>query len=238
MDSTFKFELKDAFVVRAEPLKKIHALLSDRIGKTTITAECADDVTREFDTLNKLEQYENSKPKRILNLRLRATAEDWKKEAAVEFTDKWYFGGTRIEVRARDDVVMRLRSDLLDIVAGLRPWYHLINRFDIFTLALIGLGTLFAGLLAWVAIFGSDEVSASTPRKQAIGSLIGAGFSVAYIGSAYLVHRFRKVVFPHGSFAFGQEIHRFKTAEKWRWSLLIAFFASLAAGIVLLWFQS
>lgn len=238
MKSTFKFELRDAFVVRTEPLKKVYELLCERIGKTTITAECADDVTREFDSFNKLEQYENAKSKRILNLRLRATDEDWKKEATIEFTDKWYFGGIQIKVQARDDVVTRLRSELLDIVAGLRPWYHMINRFDIVTLAGVGLGTASVLLLIWNATYGPDEVMDKTPRQQAVALLVGVGFVAIYSVLFYMLHRFRKVVFPHGTFAFGQEIHRIETAEKWRWGLLIAFLASLAAGIVLLWFQN
>jgi hypothetical protein len=237
LDSTFKFELRDAFIVRVEPLKKIHGLLSDRIGKTTITAECVDDVTREFDSFSKLEAYENSNDKRIVNLRLRARADDWKKEATVEFTDKWYFGGTRLEVRASDDVVTRLRSDLLDVVSGLRPWYHFINRFDVFGAALLGLGILYIALLTWLAVYGSDESSNSTPRQTGIAYLAAVAFCTVYFGFAYFIHRFRRFVFPHGTFAIGQEIQRLDVAEKWRWGLLIAFLPSLAAGVVLLWFQ-
>lgn len=239
MDSTFKFELRDAFILRVEPLKKIHRLLSDRIGPTAISAECADDVTRGFDGIAALEKYENSKAKRIVNLRLRAASDDWKKEATVEFIDRWYFGGTRIEIRARDDVVTRLRSDLLDVVAGLRPWYYLVNKIDVFLGAIIGLVAIIAGFLVLMATFGptNDRPTVASSRQQAIGYLFGGVFGATYFGFAYLIHRFRRLLFPHGTFALGQEVARFETGEKWRWGVIIAILPSLAAGIALLWFS-
>ena len=121
MDSRFEFELRDSFVLNIDQIKKMHALLSERIGKTEISADCVDDITRNFDSLNGLRDYENVKQKRIVNLRLNSRSEDFCKRASVDFTDKWYFGGTRLKVEARDDVTTRLRSDLLDVISGIRP---------------------------------------------------------------------------------------------------------------------
>ncbi|MEO9590933.1 hypothetical protein [Rhodopirellula bahusiensis] len=232
IDAKYKFELRDSFIVRVEPLLKLHTLLSERIGPTTIIAECADDVTRAFDSFAKLEQYENARSKRIVNLWLRSSGDSPKKSASVEFTDKWYFGGTRIEIQARDDVVTRLRSDLLDVIEGFRPWYHWINRFDISGLSIAGLAMVVFGSLGWIALNGSDKPSTAAPRVWSIGVLLGVGFSAFWFGTARLLSRFRSTVFPHGTFAIGQEIQRLETAEKWRWGLVIGFVFLVLGAIV------
>lgn len=239
MDSTFDFELRDAFVVRVEPLKKIHGLLCDRIGKVTITAECLDHVTRTFDDLAGLLKYENAKSKRVVNLRLSARSDDFKKTATIDFTDKWYFGGMRLRIEARDDVVTRLRSDLLDIVAGLRPWYFVLNKIDVILAAWLCYVAFWLAVALLVAIRGpstSSESPATVACPNSTDLIVFVG-SALYFGAAYLVYRFRRVIFPHGTFLLGQEQDRFDTRDKWRWGFVVAFVASFAAGLALLWFQ-
>ena len=81
MDLNFEFENRDAFVVSIEAVKRIHDILSDPIGKVTITAKCADRIERTFDHVDALSTYENSKSKRIVSLCISARSDDWGKEA-------------------------------------------------------------------------------------------------------------------------------------------------------------
>lgn len=238
MESAYKFELKDSYVVRLDDFKKIHALLSSRIGDTEITAECADNVSRNFSSLKELLKYENLKVSRIVNLNFRARSKDWNKKAEIEFIDRWYFGGIRIEIKARDDVVTRLRTDILDLIAGLRPWYNAINRFDVFGVLCLLPIPFYLALLAWFVFFGSSETSESTPRMKALTYLLAIIISVVYLAIAYSIHRFRKIIFPHGIYALGQEVRRYEIQEKWRWGLLVSFVASLIAGFVLIFLQA
>lgn len=237
MNSKFELQLRDAFVVSEEPLKKIHGLLAERIGTTSITAECADSVAREFEGLGALLKYENPKQKRIVTLRLYARSSDFGKSANIEFTDKWYFGGIRIAIEARDDVVTRLRSDLLDIVAGMRPWYFPLNKVDVFLAAVICYLVTWISLLVFAAMRSSDPPPPTSSYLSAKEQLALLGFLGFFFGTVYLVHRFRSILFPHGSFILGQGKTRFDTLEKWRWGFVIAFVASLVAGIALMWFQ-
>ncbi len=236
MDSTFKFELRDAFIIQPPALKKIFGLLVDRIGETEISAECFDDVTRKFDNIEALLKYENTRAKRILNLSLQARSIDWKKTASIHFTDRWYFGGTRLEIKARDDVLSHLRTDILDIVAGQRPWYFFINKIDVFFFSFLLF--VFTWLVCYigVAIYGPEK-SADTisPKNQAILTLVAYGGMGLYIGCTYVIYKSQKFVFPHGTFAIGQETSRYETMEKWRWSLLMGFVASLLASIAIIW---
>lgn len=235
MGSTFSLELRDAFLIRIDSLRKIHSLLAARIGETKLSAECADNVTREFTDVAALTNYENTKAKRIVNLDLVARSDDWKKSARVSFSNKWYFGGTKVSIDARDDVVTRLRSDLLDLLSGIRPWYWPINRIDLALIPLVVISAVWLSLLVYVAFRGSAEPSPpSSSQGEAIANLSVYGFIAALIFGGYAANRVRSILFPHGTFLIGQEVQRFDTLEKWRWGLGIAIVASLLGGAALL----
>jgi hypothetical protein len=228
LGSTFSHELRDPFVIKIEPLQKIYSLLRDRIGETNLSAECADNVTREFTDVSALSNYENTKAKRIVSLELVARSEDWKKSARVSFSDKWYFGGTKVSIDARDDVVTRLRSDLFDVLSGFRPWYWRINKIDLFLVLITVYGVLWLSLLTYVALFGSGKAPPSpTTRDSAIAQLSFIGFIGALIGGGIVANRFRSILFPHGTFLIGQEQDRFDTLDKWRWIIV-----SIIVGII------
>lgn len=231
MNSSFSLRLPHAFVVDQDALKKLHRLLTDRIGETKIVADCADDVTREFDNLPSLLNYENPKSKQIVRLRLSARSPDFGKTSSVEFTDEWPLSGISMSIEARDDVVSRLRADLLDVVSGMRPWYHPVNRVSPF------LAVLVVYMVTWIsALFlaAAREPNPTASTPSAVAQLIFLGFIAALLLGAFLSHVLRNMFFPFGTFRVGQGIVRDATLEKWRWGLLIAFLASFAAGIALL----
>jgi len=209
--------------------------LAERIGETKLTAECADNVTREFKDLEALLRYENVKAKRILNLDLAAHSPDWKKTARVSFSDKWYFGGTSVSVEARDDVVGRLRTDLLDVLSGIRPWYWPVNKIDFFFFPVLIYWVLWIALLvygAWRESKGTlpPPTNSNSPLLQ----LAFLGFIASLAIGGYTAHRLRRILFPHGTFLIGQEEQRFDTLEKWRWGFGVAVFASVIASLLLL----
>jgi hypothetical protein len=227
-------------VLDDDALKKLHRLLADRIGQTKIVADCVDDVAREFENLPSLLNYENAKSKRIVKLRLSARSDDFGKTSSIEFTDEWPLSGTSISIEARDDVVSRLRSELLDVISGMRPWYHPVNRISPF------FAVLAVYMVTWISVLivaAASEPNPTAPTASnpshgsAAAQLIFLGFLAVLLLGACLLHFVRKLFFPFGTFRIGQGAIRDATLEKWRWGLLIAFIASFAAGIALLLIQ-
>ena len=125
MKGRYSKELSHAFVVSPDELKKLVELLQKRIGEVDISVKCADDFSREFNTVKELIAYENPKPKRIRSIRLGARSDDYSKSATIVFRDHFFFrSGISIDATGREDVVSRLKEEILDVVAGMCPWYN------------------------------------------------------------------------------------------------------------------
>lgn len=130
MNVNYSETLSQAFVVGPDELKKLVELLQKRIGEVSISADCIDNIQREFTTVKDLIDYENPKSKRICRIYLSAR-EGFEKSATIAFRDSSSFsGGVSLSITAREDVVLRLKDKILDIVAGTRPWYNSLARLD------------------------------------------------------------------------------------------------------------
>ena len=117
MDADYSVELLQAFVIGEDELTKLGNLLTDRIGDLDIRADCADDASRMFKTIRELLAYENPKAKEIRRIHLNATSKDFSKRATIDLSGtRWR--GLSLNFHASDDVVSRLRTKTLDIVAG------------------------------------------------------------------------------------------------------------------------
>lgn len=135
-------------------------------------------------------------------------------------------------------VVSRLRSDLGDIIAGSKPWYSAIGRFDFLNAGLLILFVAWLVLMAAVG-FGwiqSDGDSGDNVRVKAMAQLITWGVPLLMVGVGIGFNRLRGLIFPFGSFLIGQGIRRHNTLEKARWTVIVGFIVSLSAGIAItLW---
>ncbi len=235
MKTQFRVHLPDAFAVDADHIKKIHTLLKDRIGDVKIEATCADSAHRQCSSATELIAYENPSAKRIEEMTFRAHSEDFKKEVLVRFAGSGWAPRIRIEIDADDDVVERLQSRLHEILRGSRRWYYRVRRFDIFS-AIFGMGLLIGmGGAVYIAVNCPPEIKQSdlTTRGVAQSWLIASGSIVTLCVLAYALSRIRDKWFPHGVFLIGQEKEVDQTAEKVRWTVVIAFGVSLAASLVL-----
>ena len=181
MDVHYSKELSHAFVVSPDELKKLVELLQKRIGKVEISADCADDLSREFRALKDLIAYENPKSKEVLCISLRARSDDYSKSAAVIFRRySWLGSGISIDANGREDVISRLKEEILGIVTGLRPWYNTLPRiivnaakflFIILWFAFMLLASLnIAVMLKWLPV--------SETQKDAINFLVSLRYVV------------------------------------------------------------
>ena len=234
MDVHYSDELKQAFVVSPDHLKKLVELLQKRIGKVNISGDCVDKIERKFKTVKDLIAYENPKLKRIRRIYLTARSDDYSKSATIVFRDSFLFG-SRISVDAtgREDVVSRLKEEILDVIIGMRPWYNAIARTNLVLVFLI-LWFILGIIVGFIAMLRPD-------------SSLDSAESVSYAETAVIMSLFflcvwgldgiRGFLLPLGVFAIGQGQSRFKLLEKIRWGVIISFGVSFAAGLLLLIFK-
>lgn len=237
MRASCSLQLDQAFLLDEEHIKKLCKLLDGRIGPVEIKAACVDRVEREFKDVADLVKYENTKEAEIDKLSMTAWSENREKRASLVFAgDPTRLRGVFLDIAADDGVVLRLKSDILDIVSGTRPWFSRLSgtHFDLFFLmgsvVLFPLaGPLVASKLRPLSITFKQN---PTPAETAIASIIICVFMGAYIASAWGTYKVVKGVFPQSVFLLGQRRGRYKIIELLQWCVVIAFFVSLAAGMV------
>ena len=224
MNVHYSKELSHAFVVSPDGLKKLVELLQKRIGKVDISANCADDLSRECKTLKDLIDYENPKPKEINSIHLRARSDDYSKSITIVFRKFPRFSsGISIDANGREDVVSRLKEDILDIVAGMRQWYsvmHRVNFFYVFFISWLILGII--RILSYISVLALES-------KWVTALLI---LSIPLLVLSFFSNKLRDFFFPPITFAIGQGEARFKRKEQLQWGIVITFFVSLAATLI------
>jgi len=90
MEATCSERHTRAFVLSTDVLKKIWAVIEQRIGSLCAEATCKDGLERRFEDLKGLLAFENAPSQRIVNLALSAHAKDFSKRADIEFSDGYY----------------------------------------------------------------------------------------------------------------------------------------------------
>lgn len=239
MNAHYSVELLQAFIVGEDELKKLADLLFDRVGNLEIRAGCADDVARTFANVKELAAFENAKGKEIRRLHISARSDDFKKLATIELSgSRWR--GIALDFGARDDVVSRLRTEVLELIGGMRPWYAVLHRVDFESIAflaylLLWFGLLVAAAFKWIPVDGGKEQNRSA---SALAQLVIYGGIAALFAMGIVLNRFRDSVFPRAVFLIGQGKVRFQHLERIQWGIIIGFIVSFAAGVVIAVWQA
>ena len=239
MNAHYSSQLKQAFVVGVSELQKLVGLLQDRIGKVSILAKCADDLSREFKTVEDLIAYENPKSKEIFHIHLSARSDDYSKAANIYFFGSW--GSISIDCTGDEDVVSKFKEETLDVIAGMRPWYDMIHQIKFASAALIIFLILFVIFIPvpFLEMAVKFKWLSLSETKEKNFDLFVSVRNVMYIPKALFLtiffgfNKFRDFFFPPSVFTIGQGESRFKDKERVQWCVIIAFFVSLAAGLVI-----
>lgn len=231
---TFNF----AFVATPDKVSKLFDVLKTRVGAVEITADCAD-YSREFSNLDELLKYENPPARQIKQLSLAARSEDLNRSASVVLANSRLTTVTIYLTSRREDGLLKLKNDILDIVDGLRPWYGFFSTFEyhyfllqsafLLCMVLYGGLTLLA-FLGWLPKPGNGNAEL---RITAIAALVLSSPLMLALLTSIVVGWTKGFLAPRGVFAIGQGKSRFDLQEKIRWGVVIAFVVSIAAGLVI-----
>lgn len=235
MEVHFHTTRKHAFVVRQDGLQKIWKLLEDHIGAVNASAECSDDMVREFNNWEQLASYENPSTKKMLKLSIQSRSDDRNKSANVNFSDNSW-GTIRIWIEAPKRVGAEVKDAISDILDGMKPWYSVLARVDIPYVIIFVFG--FAYIVSNIYFLNQPT---GTPKGISFErAFFLSGAVILFLGIlAFFIWALNKIwswLFPVGFFALGQGEQRYKTVEKVQWGILITFLVSLVASTVgLLW---
>lgn len=138
-----------------------------------------------------------------------------------------------ISIIGHEDVVLRLKEEVLDRLSGMRPWYSWIASIKRRTKLTIVFSIpwlifLIAIYFEWIPV--SDSAVPDSVKKKIYIFTVLSGF--LFILGIWALEYFHRFLFPNVVFTIGQEEARFRLLEKVRWSVVITFGVSLAASLV------
>ncbi len=230
MNAKAEFSIKQAFVVEPNQLEKLYKLFKDRINTPSISSRCTDDIEREFPRVKHLLDYENPRDKRISSLTIWARTDDWKKEARISFSNRSW-ETISVSIQGTEPSVSRLKDEISEVIDGMKPWYWWVARIDFFYVILVVSLIGFSFLRVYAESLPSVKSEFSPARV-----FLAIGITVGIFGGLVLLvwglNKLRRRYFPVAVFSIGQEVKRYETDEKIRWSIIFAFLVSLTASII------
>ena len=233
MNVHYSKELPQAFVIGSSELEEVVALLEEHIGGIYIRVECSDDLSRDFETVEELIAYRNPKSKEILRIYISALSDNYSKSAGMTFVHS-IWSGILIKFKGPEDTVSRLKEEILDIIEGMRPWYNIVYNSKVRTTISLIFGVIIGLCIPSALGYKIGEIGLRNLLRDVMPIQLIA--VIIFLPLWFLVQKPYSYLFPQASFLIGQGISRFEHQQRVRWGVVIAFFVSLAAGLVLLIF--
>ena len=227
-------DLTIPFVLTEGSLKKLDEALGRFADKVAYRVDCADELQRELD-LKKLLAFENAPKKAITTITADATKEGDNLRGAIVRLRQSSFRATIILVfRGPESEVEKLSDAVESILAGMRPWYWWLAKHPFVNLVLavpLPLMVVMYSLEVWWNRIGRSQI---TFRGGALAGLVILGAALLNTAAIFALVWFTSKLFPRATFAIGQGLSRYNVLEKIRWTIVIGFFVSLAAGVAVL----
>lgn len=227
--------LRQCFVLTVRDVTKLCDALVDFSQDIKIEIKCANGLNRSMETLGDLLKFENPPNKEIRELVLSARTNDYDRSARLRFMSADY-SAIWLSLDGPEDAVVKLNSLLEDLIPSLKPWYTPLVRLDFIIMGFLVLVAAYVGLLVSAAtgVIANVKTSESDLKSTAIAWLLIFAIVVGLLVFGWMLNRSRKMIFPIGVFALGQGQKRHTEKEWLRSTVIVGFFVSLAAGIVVL----
>ena len=214
------------FILDKERIKSLVNVLQSRVGEPSISAVCADEGTRSFESVEDLLQYENPKGRSILSLDFESTNHEEKVVAIIEFRSPYKkiltASGVAITVSGEEDQATIVMKGIEEIVLGIQPWYSWLAKInEIFWIALYLIALYFPfnklGLFSFSDLNVLDVIS------------ISAVAAWMTFGTRYVV----RFLFDPAVFMIGQEKSRYQTKE-WIRKIIVSVLITLITVLAII----
>lgn len=233
------------FCLEEDDVGRLWDILStfDSSGDVLATVDCADNISRRFDSKDELLGYNNEEKKRIISLKLECHVRDviWK-AASIELSEKFFWNNANIRISIEgesDEVINSLTNQFMGILKNSSPWYRLLVKrtWTIqIIVSVVGIFLLkFVNRLIYESPLGQTNLGWSettTTVYQICWLLLLVVWAVVIGGLA--ASRWRRI-FPIGKIVIGLERKRENTRE-WirRLVVSLALTALIAVAIKLI----
>lgn len=227
-----------AFVMTPGDLKRLVKVIEDYAAIRYLKVSCADEVDREFPSVDELLKFENPPKKSIKALRIFTAPNGDMTSLTLRF-DTDSMRNIYYSIEGEESAVLDFMEQLEERLSGMRPWYALVAdtgyRGVLFPF-LVGLAT------SWLIVAGVVRSAISIGLLPEIWNL-----SVqAVIGTVALfllgmfaqqsILKIRRAFFPNGMFAIGQGAKRYKDADIVRQAIIVGFGIEILGGVTLAFF--
>lgn len=219
-------------IVEAETLRKIALLLSGRFENLNISAECKGRLSCEFQSVDELIGYENTRGERLVKIGFWAYTEIYSNSARISFSAS-EFRTLDIDVTGDYSDGPLLRDSMLKMVEGSRAWYWPIVKLNFFLLILGCMGIGYFALSSYRLTLPKSNAPEAPVHWWVVVLVPVIMIGLPLIG--LLTNRFRDIIFPSMIFLVGQEIGRHKVRERWQWisvGLIIAAMMSVMKFLI------
>jgi hypothetical protein len=221
-------ELRHAFVLTADQVRKIWKILQEAMGNVRATASCADDVERPFSSVEKLVAYENPRIRQIVRLEFVAWSQDDHQMVYLLFRTS--FVSITLRVHGREADAICLRDNIADILDGTRPWYSNIAGVD--SHAIVAALGLFVGLVSFLRPAGRTIVLTGLYEITLLVAILITAVVILSLILNWGISRLCRWLTPMATFALGQGEERYHIDEQWRWVVLIGLVISTLGSVI------
>jgi hypothetical protein len=216
------FSVRRSFVVKDGDLDRLRQILTPW-ETIAISAACRDHVTRHFDSLLELANFENDPLREIQELTISARSTELGANVRIKLNGATYIEEATVHLRidGPEGVVTQIRIDLEAWLEGVRPWYSWVSAARVW---FFGWGAL--GILAAVALTTRGD-------EPDLFAWIQIGLGTAGL-TAFPLGLIQRRFFPLAVFALGQGKSRFEKSELVRQLVIVGFLVSLVSGLMLI----
>lgn len=227
-----------AFVMTPGDLERLVKVIEDYAAIRYLKVSCADEVDREFPSVDELLKFENPPKKSIKALRIFTAPRGDMTSLTLRF-DTDSMRNIYYSVEGEESAVLDFMEQLEERLSGMRPWYALAADTGYRGLLLPFLvGMVTVSLILQIGVRAAVSLGLMSEKPDSYAPLVVAGIALTLIGmySQQIILNIRKAFFPNGMFAIGQGAKRYKDADIIRQAIIVGFAIEILGGITLAFF--
>ena len=216
-------EFDTSLAIDVAAIRRIIRLYESRVGPSQISVQCSDNISRDFNSVDELDHFENSPNKAIRFLAIDARNEaEFECPKSVRSVELHFHRTGRVSIRifGAEREGIYFRDELKEIIYGMQPWYGWIARRLASYLRTIFVLTTWIVFLAYLYIVMGPIVIVApkpewSPMFEATAVTVGVMLItwVPFWVINNVISALQVRMFPVVAFATGQGEKRQKHAE-------------------------
>ena len=238
--TSFEDSVKHAIVVTPDDVTAIAEILENDAGVLNITAGCRDGMKRTFESAKELCDYDNTKEKRFVTLRMAASSGTFRKQVVLSFADESYRPPLMLDISGDEGFVIAMRDRLQSKVARMRPWYAFVAALEFETIitygtfAFIGLSSMWS--LVQYKLRAVQPKPAMPPTHDVEMDVVASAIALmavilaaSFFVIATKLRSLFKWFFPRLSYALGNGKQSHAILDDWRRRAMWSGFLSMCS---------